>query len=64
MTKQEAVFAAQIKALKPTKVFVVKTSNERRKVLNLANIMRRCGQIDFDVVSREDETGGFKIGAI
>jgi hypothetical protein len=53
----------KIKALKPSKGFVVATTKERDKVLKEARDLKRFGQIDFDVTTRECD-GGFKVVAV
>jgi len=63
MSKEPNV-ASQIRGLKPGKTFTVKTKTEREAVLRAAKFMKDNQMIPFDVVSRENADGTFKIGAI
>jgi hypothetical protein len=55
--------AKRIQSLKPSVGFSVAKS-ERVKVLQIAAIMKRAGLIKFDVVTRKDDAGNFKVRAV
>ena len=56
--------AQQIRGLKPGKTFTVKTKKDREGALRLAKMLKDSELISFDVVSRENPDGTFKVGAI
>lgn len=56
--------ANKIRSLKPSKTFVVQTELERVAAMKMGKEMKRWGKIDFDVTSRKQEDGTFKIGAL
>lgn len=53
----------KIKSLKPGKGFNA-TPVERVRILQLAQKMVASGEIKFDVVTKSDRKGGFKVRAI
>lgn len=62
MLKQETV--NKIKGLKPAQSFNVATNNERKEILIEAKKMKRYGAIRFAIVSRSNDDGSFRIGAL
>ncbi len=56
--------AQKIKALKVGKHFMVKGETERQIASRAAKSLRDAGVIAFDVVTKADEKGNFKVAAI
>lgn len=56
--------AKKIKALKPAIGFSVVGDTSREEVLRTAKAMKDLGIIAFDVVTRDDHNGGFKVRAL
>ncbi len=59
-------FAAvkKIKALKPGTYFTVATEQDRQAVSKLAKSLKAGGVIEFDVITKAEPDGGFKVAAI
>lgn len=57
------VLTKKIKLLKPGKGFTA-TPAERVRILQIAQKMVAAGVIKFDVVTKSDRRGGFKVRAI
>lgn len=55
--------ATRIRAMGKKGEFNVKTKNERKQALTIANLLRQAGAIDYQVVSRKNGKE-FKIAAI
>jgi len=53
----------RIKSLKPSKGFTV-THLERVRVLQIAKFLKGEGIIKFDVMTRKDARGNFRVAAI
>lgn len=56
--------AAKIKAMKVGQNFTVQTETERQTASKDAKTLRRAGVIDFDIVTKAIEGGGWKVSAI
>lgn len=54
----------QIKGLKPSKSFIVSSKKERNEAVSLGKLMKKTGDIAFDVTSREVKKGRWKVLAV
>ena len=63
MSKEIAI-AMKVKRLKIGSHFLVTTESDRQKALRVAKSLKDAGVIGFDVVTKSDENGQFKIAAI
>ncbi|MDE2105443.1 MAG: hypothetical protein KGL39_49910 [Patescibacteria group bacterium] len=61
---QELNLAQKIKAMKVGHSFTVKTEYERQKATRAAKTLRDAGIINFEIITKADENGGFKVAAI
>lgn len=58
------MFARRIKAMSRGESFVVPNVGERTLVVQAAASLKAIGAIDFKVITRENERGGFTVVAI
>lgn len=58
------IYASQIKRLKPANGFLVAGEKERAKAIKSAAELKKFGQIEFEVSSREVAPATFKIFAV
>ncbi len=57
-------FASKIRALKTGTSFTVKTETERQEASRAGKTLKKAGVIEFDIVTKANEGGGFKVAAI
>lgn len=62
MPQMEAV--QKLKAMKPGQQFTVDSKRDRATLLNTAKTLRNAGVIEFQLVTRANDSGGFIIAAI
>lgn len=56
--------AKRVRGLKIGQQFVVKTERERQTASKVGKSLKDSGAINFDIVTKADDSGGFKIAAI
>lgn len=62
MSQMEA--ASRLKSLKPGKPFEVTSNKDRITLLKVAKTLRAAGHMDFQVITKANENGGFTIHAV
>jgi hypothetical protein len=64
INKNKPVLALKIKALTVGRSFLVKTVAEREAVCRAAKSLRDAKVINFDIVTKQQDDGTFKVAAI
>lgn len=63
LCRMKLKFTNKLKALKPSLGFLVSNEKDRARVLREARDLRMAGEIDFEVTTREVESG-WKVVAV
>ena len=61
---KEIELAAKIRKLKPADGFTVPDESQRQKVCRIAKTLKDAGIVSFDVSTRKNEGGGFRVVAL